>query len=90
VFVGLSINPQPDRHQKRQNKIPVPAEPARLEEGRGIVTATTSSASRTTRRIDLQGHQDHQRAALDILGFTLLCPLPGSEDHKVLWEKASG
>jgi hypothetical protein len=24
---------------------------------------------------------------VDILGFTLLTPLPGSEDHKVLWEK---
>jgi len=92
VFVGLeSINPNNlVAAKKRQNKITEYRKNLLAWKKVGaIVTAgyiigfpfdTPDSILRDIEIIK-------KELPLDILGFTLLCPLPGSEDHKVLWEK---
>ena len=76
---------EPDRREGARTRLPVPAEPARLEEGRDR-HRRVSSASLRHAGIDLQGHRDHQKE-LPVIRLHAAAPLPGSEDHKVLWER---
>ena len=46
-----------------------------------------SSASRRHAGVGAQDIEISRRNAVDILEFFCLTPLPGSEDHKVLWQK---
>jgi radical SAM superfamily enzyme YgiQ (UPF0313 family) len=92
VFVGLeSINPANlVAAKKRQNKITEYRKNLLAWKKAGaIVTAgyiigfPFDTAETIAQDIEII----KKELPLDILGFTLLCPLPGSEDHKVLWEK---
>ena len=92
VFVGLeSINPANlIAAKKRQNKITeYRANLLAWKKAGAIVTAGYIIGfpfdTPETIRQDIEIIK--KELPLDILGFTLLCPLPGSEDHKVLWEK---
>ncbi len=92
VFVGLeSINPANlIATKKRQNKITEYRQNLLAwKKVGGIVTAgyIIGFPYDTPESIYKDIEIIKKELPLDILGFTLLCPLPGSEDHKVLWEK---
>jgi len=92
VFVGLeSINPANlIAAKKRQNKITEYRQNLLAWKKAGaIVTAgyIIGFPHDTPESIYADIEIIKKELPLDILGFTLLCPLPGSEDHKVLWEK---
>src|SRR5262247_2421233 len=92
VFVGLeSINPANlIATKKRQNKITEYRQNLLAwKKVGGIVTAgyIIGFPHDTPESIYKDIEIIKKELPLDILGFTLLCPLPGSEDHKVLWEK---
>ncbi len=93
VFIGLeNINPANllggEEAPEQDHRIPHHA--AGLEEGRRRhLCRLHPRVSRTTRRN--RSCEDieiiKKELPLDVLEFFILTPLPGSEDHKVLWQK---
>jgi radical SAM superfamily enzyme YgiQ (UPF0313 family) len=92
VFIGLeSINPQSLMgSKKRQNKIWEYREMLQAWRRHGVITYCgyilgfpTDTPDSIARDIDII----KQELPLDILQFYILTPLPGSEDHKVLFER---
>ena len=94
MFIGLE-NINPDNllaAKKRQNKITEYREMLQAWKAVGVSpTPATSSAFPTTRRNrSLRDIEIIQRELpLDMLEFFFLTPLPGSEDHKVLWSEGA-
>jgi hypothetical protein len=92
VFIGLE-NVNPDNlaaAKKRQNKITEYRKMLLAWKAQGIITLAgyilgfPSDTPATIRR-DIAIIQDE--LPLDIIEFFCLTPLPGSEDHQVLWKK---
>ncbi len=92
VFIGLE-NINPDNlaaAKKRQNKITEYRKMLLAWKAQGIITLAgyilgfPSDTPATIRR-DIRIIQDE--LPLDIIEFFCLTPLPGSEDHQVLWNK---
>jgi hypothetical protein len=92
VFIGLE-NVNPDNlaaAKKRQNKITEYRKMLLAWKAQGIITLAgyilgfPADTSETIRR-DIAIIQDE--LPLDIIEFFVLTPLPGSEDHQVLWRK---
>ncbi len=92
VFIGLeNINPDNlTAAKKRQNKITEYRKMLLAWKAQGIITLAgyilgfTSDTPETIRR-DITIIQEE--LPLDIIEFFCLTPLPGSEDHQVLWKK---
>ena len=92
VFIGLeNINPDNlTAAKKRQNKITEYRKMLLAWKAQGIITLAgyilgfTSDTPETIRR-DIAIIQEE--LPLDIIEFFCLTPLPGSEDHQVLWKK---
>jgi radical SAM superfamily enzyme YgiQ (UPF0313 family) len=92
VFIGLeNINPDNlARAKKRQNKITEYRKMLLAWKAQGIITLAgyilgfPSDTPATIRR-DIAIIQ--KELPLDIIEFFCLTPLPGSEDHQVLWKK---
>jgi len=92
VFIGLE-NINPDNlivAKKRQNRITEYREMLQQWRARGAMTCAGyiigfpgDSKASILRDIEII----QRELPLDILEFFVLTPLPGSEDHKVLWEK---
>ena len=93
VFIGLeNINPAnlAGREEAAEQDHRIPQDAARLEAcRRHHLCRLHPRASRSTRRS--RSGEDieiiKKELPLDILEFFCLTPLPGSEDHKVLWQK---
>jgi hypothetical protein len=92
VFIGLE-NVNPDNlatAKKRQNKITEYRKMLQAWKAQGIITLAgyilgfPSDTPETIRR-DIAIIQEE--LPLDIIEFFCLTPLPGSEDHQVLWKK---
>ena len=92
VFIGLE-NVNPDNliaAKKRQNKITEYRKMLLAWKAQGIITLAgyilgfPADTPETIRR-DIKIIQDE--LPLDIIEFFNLTPLPGSEDHKILWQK---
>jgi radical SAM superfamily enzyme YgiQ (UPF0313 family) len=92
VFIGLE-NINPDNlaaAKKRQNKITEYRKMLLAWKGQGIFTYAgyilgfPSDTPKSIRR-DIEIIQ--RELPLDIVEFFILTPLPGSEDHRVLWKK---
>ena len=95
VFIGLE-NINPDNlagAKKRQNKITEYRKMLQAWKAQGIITLAgyilgfPSDTPETIRR-DIAIIQEE--LPLDIIEFFCLTPLPGSEDHQVLWKKGVG
>jgi len=95
VFIGLE-NINPDNlagAKKRQNKITEYRKMLLAWKAQGIITLAgyilgfPSDTPATIRR-DIAIIQ--KELPLDIIEFFCLTPLPGSEDHQVLWKKVDG
>jgi hypothetical protein len=92
VFIGLE-NVNPDNltaAKKRQNKITEYRKMLLAWKAQGIITLAGyilgfPSDTPTTIRRDIAIIQEE--LPLDIIEFFCLTPLPGSEDHQVLWKK---
>ncbi|MGB6427608.1 MAG: radical SAM protein [Methyloceanibacter sp.] len=92
VFIGLeNINPDNlTAAKKRQNKITEYRKMLLAWKAQGIITLAgyilgfPSDTPETIRR-DIAIIQDE--LPLDVIEFFCLTPLPGSEDHQVLWKK---
>jgi len=92
VFIGLeNINPDNlTAAKKRQNKITEYRKMLLAWKAQGVITLAgyilgfTSDTPETIRR-DIAIIQEE--LPLDIIEFFCLTPLPGSEDHQVLWKK---
>ncbi len=92
VFIGLE-NVDPDAlmsAKKRQNKIWEYREMLLAWKRRGVVTYAgyilgfpEDTPEKIRRNLDLIKRE----LPLDMIEFFFLTPLPGSEDHKVLWQK---
>ncbi len=92
VFIGLE-NINPDNliaAKKRQNKITEYREMLQKWRNHGALTCAgyILGFPADTKELILRDIEIIKRELpLDILEFFILTPLPGSEDHKVLWEK---
>ena len=92
VFIGLE-NINPDNliaAKKRQNKITEYREMLQKWRNHGAITCAgyIIGFPADTKESILRDIEIIKRELpLDILEFFFLTPLPGSEDHKVLWEK---
>lgn len=94
VFIGLeSINPENLVHMKKgQNRITEYRRMFQMWKEHGIMTyagfimGLPNDTPESIRR-DIELIQ--RELPVDVLEFTMLTPLPGSEDHKVLYEKGT-
>jgi hypothetical protein len=92
VFIGLeNINPANlIAAKKRQNKITEYRKMLLLWKRAGVITYAgyiLGFAADTPESIREDIEIIKKELPIDILEFFILTPLPGSEDHKVLWEK---
>jgi len=92
VFIGLeNINPENlIAAKKRQNKITEYRKMLLLWKRAGVLTIAgyiLGFPADTPESIRVDIEIIKRELAIDILEFHVLTPLPGSEDHKVLWEK---
>jgi hypothetical protein len=92
VFIGLeNINPANlIAAKKRQNKITEYRKMLLAWKGAGVVTYAgyiLGFAADTPESIRADIEIIKNELPIDILEFFMLTPLPGSEDHKVLWEQ---
>ena len=94
VFIGLeSINPENLAHMKKgQNRITEYRKMFQMWKEHGIMTYAgfimglpNDTPESIRRDIELVKRE----LPVDVLEFTMLTPLPGSEDHKVLYEKGT-
>ncbi|MBD1549157.1 B12-binding domain-containing radical SAM protein [Roseibium aggregatum] len=94
VFIGLeSINPENLAHMKKgQNRITEYRKMFQMWKEHGIMTYAgfimglpNDTPDSIRRDIELIKRE----LPVDVLEFTMLTPLPGSEDHKVLYEKGT-
>ncbi|MBO6758274.1 MAG: B12-binding domain-containing radical SAM protein [Roseibium sp.] len=94
VFIGLeSINPENLAHMKKgQNRITEYRRMFQMWKEHGVMTyagfimGLPKDTPQTIRR-DVELIQ--RELPVDVLEFTMLTPLPGSEDHKVLFENGT-
>ena len=92
VFIGLeSINPENLAHMKKgQNRITEYRRMFQLWKEHGIMTYAgfiMGLPKDTPESIKRDIELIQRELPVDVLEFTMLTPLPGSEDHKVLYEK---
>ncbi|WP_417680649.1 B12-binding domain-containing radical SAM protein [Roseibium sp.] len=94
VFIGLeSINPENLAHMKKgQNRITEYRRMFQMWKEHGIMTYAgfiMGLPSDTPESIRRDIELVKRELPVDVLEFTMLTPLPGSEDHKVLYEKGT-
>jgi len=94
VFIGLeSINPENLAHMKKgQNRITEYRKMFQMWKEHGIMTYAgfiMGLPNDTPESIRRDIELIKRELPVDVLEFTMLTPLPGSEDHKVLYEKGT-